>query len=101
MAKLSQETSTKLSRETGNHRETIGKTETVIEKVTNKRNHRMPPQIFVIENEDATGNRRRKRGCCQKLLPPYLLFMQMEIVNDLNFTSYRSFADLNFISYRW
>nr|GEZ15632.1 signal peptide peptidase-like 2 [Tanacetum cinerariifolium] len=32
VAKLSQETSTKLSRETGNHRETIGKTETVIEK---------------------------------------------------------------------
>nr|GEY44117.1 CDPK-related kinase 5-like [Tanacetum cinerariifolium] len=28
---------TKLSRETGNHRETIGKTETAIEKVTNKR----------------------------------------------------------------
>ncbi|GJX23384.1 putative uridine kinase [Tanacetum coccineum] len=32
VAKLGQETSTKLSRETGNHRETIGKTETVIEK---------------------------------------------------------------------
>ncbi|GKA61679.1 hypothetical protein Tco_0761198, partial [Tanacetum coccineum] len=35
--------------------------------------HHLPPQIFASGNEVATRNRRRKRGCCQKLLPPYLL----------------------------
>ncbi|GKA26206.1 hypothetical protein Tco_0712315 [Tanacetum coccineum] len=37
------------------------------------KSHYLPPQTFASGNEVAMRSRRRKRGCCQKLLPPYLL----------------------------
>nr|GEX59723.1 integrase, catalytic core [Tanacetum cinerariifolium] len=36
------------------------------------------PHIVAAENEVATGNRHQKRGCYQKLLPPYLLFHRLQ-----------------------
>ncbi|GJW84890.1 hypothetical protein Tco_0158035 [Tanacetum coccineum] len=52
--------------------QTGGHSSQAVEKISSM-SHHLPPQIFASGNEVAGRNRRRKRGCCQKLLPPYLL----------------------------